>query len=100
MTEVEETEPQPNLVWDDQVRGLCVRVYGDGSGRWRQPETGQSLCAPSSKRAATQRATIANAITFRLSRTSSNTSRSNCGSNERRRDSPGPRDLPFQFICD
>jgi hypothetical protein len=31
MTEVEETEPQPNLVWDDQVRGLCVRVYGDGS---------------------------------------------------------------------
>jgi hypothetical protein len=31
MTEVEETEPQPDLVWDDQVRGLCVRVYGNGS---------------------------------------------------------------------
>ena len=30
MTEVEETEPRPDLVWDDQVRGLCVRVYGNG----------------------------------------------------------------------
>jgi hypothetical protein len=28
---VEETDPRPNLVWDDEVRGLCVRVYGDGS---------------------------------------------------------------------
>jgi len=29
MPEVEETDPQPDLVWDDQVRSLCVRIYGD-----------------------------------------------------------------------
>ena len=31
MAEVEEPEPRPDLVWDDQARGLCVRVYGNGS---------------------------------------------------------------------
>jgi hypothetical protein len=31
MPEVEELGPQPDLVWDDQVRGLCVRVFGNGS---------------------------------------------------------------------
>ena len=62
MPEVEETDPQPDLVWDDQVRSLCVRIYGDGSLR--------SIV----DQGATQRATIANAIIFRLSRTSSNTS--------------------------
>jgi len=31
MAEVEEPEPRPDLVWDDQARGLCVRVYGSGS---------------------------------------------------------------------
>jgi Arm domain-containing DNA-binding protein len=31
MAEVEEVEPQPDLIWDDQVRGLCVRIYGNGS---------------------------------------------------------------------
>jgi Arm domain-containing DNA-binding protein len=31
MAEVEEPEPRPDLVWDDQVRGLCVRVYSNGS---------------------------------------------------------------------
>jgi hypothetical protein len=31
MAEVEEPEPRPDLIWDDQVRGLCVRVYSNGS---------------------------------------------------------------------
>jgi hypothetical protein len=31
MAEVEEPEPRPDLVWDDQVCGLCVRVYSNGS---------------------------------------------------------------------
>jgi hypothetical protein len=31
MAEAEEAEPQPDLVWDDQVRGLCVRIFGNGS---------------------------------------------------------------------
>jgi Arm DNA-binding domain len=31
MAEVEEAGPQPDLVWDDQARGLCVRVYIHGS---------------------------------------------------------------------
>jgi Arm DNA-binding domain len=22
---------QPDLIWDDEARGLCLRVYGDGS---------------------------------------------------------------------
>jgi Arm DNA-binding domain len=22
---------QPDLIWDDEVRGLCLRIYGDGS---------------------------------------------------------------------
>jgi hypothetical protein len=22
---------QPDLIWDDEVRGLCLRVYGDGA---------------------------------------------------------------------
>jgi hypothetical protein len=26
-----ETEPRPDLIWDDEARGLCVRVYRDGS---------------------------------------------------------------------
>jgi hypothetical protein len=26
-----ETQIRPDLLWDDQVRGLCVRAYGDGS---------------------------------------------------------------------
>jgi hypothetical protein len=25
-----EPETRPDLVWDDEVRGLCVRVYGNG----------------------------------------------------------------------
>ena len=29
--EVAETEIRPGLAWDDEVRGLCVRVYGDGA---------------------------------------------------------------------
>jgi hypothetical protein len=31
VAEVAETETRPDLLWDDQVRGLCVRVYRDGS---------------------------------------------------------------------
>ena len=31
MAEVKQPEPQPDLVWDDQVRGLCVRIFGNGS---------------------------------------------------------------------
>ena len=31
MAEVEEAGPQPDLVWDDQARGLCLRVYSNGS---------------------------------------------------------------------
>jgi len=30
-TEVAETDARPDLVWDKEVLGLCVRVYGDGS---------------------------------------------------------------------
>ena len=29
--EHEEFETQPDLVWDQEAVGLCVRVYGDGS---------------------------------------------------------------------
>jgi hypothetical protein len=29
--EVEETETRPDLVWDKEAPGLCVRVYRDGS---------------------------------------------------------------------
>jgi Arm DNA-binding domain/Protein of unknown function (DUF2934) len=29
--EVEQTERRPDLVWDAEARGLCVRVSGDGS---------------------------------------------------------------------
>ena len=29
--EVAENQIRPDLLWDDQVRGLCVRAYGDGS---------------------------------------------------------------------
>jgi hypothetical protein len=29
--EAEQTERRPDLVWDAEARGLCVRVYGDGS---------------------------------------------------------------------
>jgi hypothetical protein len=29
--EHEEFETQPDLVWDQEAAGLCVRVYGDGS---------------------------------------------------------------------
>jgi hypothetical protein len=29
--EVAETQIRPDLLWDDQVRGLCVRAHGDGS---------------------------------------------------------------------
>jgi hypothetical protein len=29
--EVAETETRPDLAWDDEVRGLCLRVYGDGT---------------------------------------------------------------------
>jgi Arm DNA-binding domain len=29
--EVEVTEPRPDLVWDDQARGLCARVHQNGS---------------------------------------------------------------------
>lgn len=31
MAEVDEAEPQPDLVWDEQARGLCVRIYGNSS---------------------------------------------------------------------
>ena len=27
--ELSQAEPRPDLVWDGQTRGLCVRVYGD-----------------------------------------------------------------------
>jgi hypothetical protein len=30
-TEVEQTERRPDLVWDTEPGGLCVRIYGDGS---------------------------------------------------------------------
>jgi hypothetical protein len=26
-----ETETRPDLIWDDEARGLCIRAYGDGS---------------------------------------------------------------------
>jgi hypothetical protein len=29
--EVVRRETRPDLVWDDETRGLCMRVYGDGS---------------------------------------------------------------------
>jgi hypothetical protein len=29
--EAEQTERRPDLVWDAEARGLCVRIYGDGS---------------------------------------------------------------------
>ena len=29
--EVEQTERRPDLVWDAEAHGLCVRAYGDGS---------------------------------------------------------------------
>jgi hypothetical protein len=29
--EVVETATQPDLLWDDEARGLCLRVYGDGA---------------------------------------------------------------------
>ena len=29
--EVEETETRPDLVWDKEAPGLCVRVFNDGS---------------------------------------------------------------------
>ena len=29
--EVAENQISPDLLWEDQVRGLCVRAYGDGS---------------------------------------------------------------------
>jgi hypothetical protein len=29
--EVVRGETRPDLVWDNEARGLCVRVYGDGS---------------------------------------------------------------------
>jgi hypothetical protein len=31
IAEVEQTERRPDLIWDAEARGLCVRVYGDGS---------------------------------------------------------------------
>ena len=97
MPEVEETDPQPDLVWDDQVRSLCVRIYGDGSQSFlfvyrindcqrfirigKTPVWSLEAARDRAKslrsivdQGATQRATIANAIIFRLSRTSSNTS--------------------------
>jgi hypothetical protein len=29
--EIGETEPRPDLIWDDEARGLCTRVYRDDS---------------------------------------------------------------------
>lgn len=29
--ELSQAEPRSDLLWDDQARGLCVRVYGGGS---------------------------------------------------------------------
>jgi hypothetical protein len=29
--EIAEIEPQPDLVWDNEAHGLCMRVYGDGA---------------------------------------------------------------------
>jgi cell division septation protein DedD len=29
--EVEQTERRPDLIWDAEARGLCLRVHGDGS---------------------------------------------------------------------
>jgi hypothetical protein len=29
--EIRETDPRPDLVWDDETPGLCLRCYGDGS---------------------------------------------------------------------
>ena len=96
--EAEQTERRPDLLWDAEARGLCLRVCGDGSksfifvyrvrrpsalsqnrqrlqcGRSRQPEIGRKNWAPSSTRAATQRGTIANVLSLGLSKTSSDTS--------------------------
>jgi Arm domain-containing DNA-binding protein len=30
-TQLSQAEPRPDLAWDDQARGLCTRVYADGS---------------------------------------------------------------------
>jgi hypothetical protein len=30
-TKVPESQPRPDLIWDHETRGLCLRVYGDGS---------------------------------------------------------------------
>jgi Arm DNA-binding domain len=29
--EVEQTERRPDLLWDEEARGFCLRVYGDGA---------------------------------------------------------------------
>jgi hypothetical protein len=94
--EAEQTERRPDLVWDADARGLCVRVYGDGvksfifvyrlndrqhfirSGTtpvWSLEAAGvrQGNCAPFSIRAHGT-----NKIMSRPSRTSSDTLPSNC----------------------
>jgi hypothetical protein len=60
MAEVEVAEPQPDLVWDDQVRGLL--------------ENGRGSSARLSTRATTPRVTIANPIGLILSEMSCDTS--------------------------
>ena len=102
-----EIETRPDLVWDKEAPGLCVRVYGDGSksfilvyrvddrqrllkigrvrrGRLRQPASERKNFVPSSTRAATLRPTITNAIRFAPSRTSSDTSPKSLPKNPRR----------------
>jgi hypothetical protein len=97
--DVAEPEPRPDLVWDKEALGLCVRVHGNGaqsflfvyrlddrsaasglgtlrSGRWQQPETGRRSCVQSSSKAATLRVLIENGKRSgpsRASRTSSAT---------------------------
>jgi hypothetical protein len=86
MAEVEGPELRPDLVWDDQVRGLCVRVYSNGSqsflfvyrvndrqsvslryGRLRQPEKGRRSSAQLSMRATTQLANSIGTIPSKMS---------------------------------
>jgi hypothetical protein len=81
--EVEQTERRPDLLWDEEARGFCLRVYGDGAksfifvyrigDRQRFTRIGKTNCERSLTRAATQRAKIAD-VRSRRSRISSNTS--------------------------
>jgi hypothetical protein len=94
-TEVAETGTRPDLVWDNEVPGLCVRVHGNGEksfifvyrrdnrqhlvrigttpgGRLREPAGGPRSYARPLTRATIQNSTMANAKRLSLWKASSN----------------------------